>query len=1132
MAHPTAEARTRRSQALNYRVGSLRRSISPVSSTGSCHGTVVSESTTSEFFSGIEEDIANGDIWNSTGEFFFNPKNKDNNHINSANIRSTAKKHGRWEPRPYQPMAFSTSAIASAFPDFTSIGVDTNDEDNTTAGKSISLEISRGTKQRQYISNMASSRQSPCRQNPPTPNSNEQHNVTPNARHPASKPMSKTKLDSQEKNSPEQKDKITRSTVHKTINTTSHISHTSHSFNGDRRSQKALQPRIGDEMDNSIIAEEHTFTTTIASNSTKAAVNTLKCPSKTSLPPKSIRFLDSRRPILPEDKILSRKEGSANYIHEARHTATKEGHDNTPCRSSRLSVIQAQNSEPNTSTNPTQTGTSFVLPWNNNTQPTTTTRNQFPIFTAQGKVQSTRLPHEYVDSIDLPPEEEHIYDMIENMNKQNFKADDFTRYLQCKENKLGDGSFPNSVRKRSDSGLGDSSSDISGRDAQKLATNDTKHENLISDLQKKLEDANNSKNKIDIKYLQLQTRVKQHELRDKETLKKTESLQKEKIEMRSMIHRLETEIQRLRNENNLLRHNEEKLKQDILSLESKNLKFGTQSGQPISDDNYLQYSEIQSLKSQIEQLSTQEEALLSTNKELAARNWAQKGENQSLMEKIRMISVEKRQIEVDNDVLKKENKEIIAAKNEAGSEITKMEHERKQEKIDWATKSKAYEHQIGQLTTENAQLQSKLIRSEKCRKLLQVDTKRIMESTHEIETTRVTSTSKISSSRRDKTVTKTKTSTAMPKEKDLPTNEPQIPCSSGFQENNNNTTDFGLSDGSDNESTSSTLSTKNNPPEANNVEITFDKSYMSNFSDLLGHNFVKEVRITADNLEEMAKERRYQARQNEITDQLESEDTCQTRHSETSATSPSCAASMTTHRRHYSETQSQRHTRTFSEHNCSVHPQNLVRRHTLPANPKSKNYGTGFTDAPTSAKQDEKKESPVSSTSFQHIREKICTHQTSNCTICLRENLKRGIENAAKVTVHLKRPIPVSERTPAPEIFEDEPTIRPSVHPGQALAFVMKTIKDQLEHSMIRYQEANKAYINHDSSLGRKVRKGMINNIKSLVEEIEVRQDQIYYLHDVLEGLKHTKRDMTEDDLNFTLTNIDIAESTWHGFDK
>ncbi|KAF4625186.1 hypothetical protein G7Y89_g12981 [Cudoniella acicularis] len=162
------------------------------------------------------------------------------------------------------------------------------------------------------------------------------------------------------------------------------------------------------------------------------------------------------------------------------------------------------------------------------------------------------------------------------------------------------------------------------------------------------------------------------------------------------------------------------------------------------------------------------------------------------------------------------------------------------------------------------------------------------------------------------------------------------------------------------------------------------------------------------------------------------------------------------------------------------------------------------------------KERPSLSTQAREILHEVClhNHNSDNCTICYRI-LSAGDKASSRNTGHapyVRKPIPVSDRMPEPEPYEDEPTFRPATDPGLALATVIQSLKDEITHLKMKNTEIQEAYDKFDVSLGRRQRKVMEKSMEELRRTIGLKSDQLYDLYDVLEGQKMAGQEMRSED--------------------
>lgn len=168
-------------------------------------------------------------------------------------------------------------------------------------------------------------------------------------------------------------------------------------------------------------------------------------------------------------------------------------------------------------------------------------------------------------------------------------------------------------------------------------------------------------------------------------------------------------------------------------------------------------------------------------------------------------------------------------------------------------------------------------------------------------------------------------------------------------------------------------------------------------------------------------------------------------------------------------------------------------------------------------------EHPVLSTSARHVLDRLAKHDCHNCTVCTRvASFDDTKTSQTKQILRVNKLIPVSDRMPIPGPYEEEPTMRPAVAPGLALATVMKGLQDELAHLKIQQAHFQALYTQHDASLGKRKRQAYAATIRDLVKAIEKKADQVYALHDVLEGQKESGQIWTEEAVEITLQDCGI----------
>jgi hypothetical protein len=133
-------------------------------------------------------------------------------------------------------------------------------------------------------------------------------------------------------------------------------------------------------------------------------------------------------------------------------------------------------------------------------------------------------------------------------------------------------------------------------------------------------------------------------------------------------------------------------------------------------------------------------------------------------------------------------------------------------------------------------------------------------------------------------------------------------------------------------------------------------------------------------------------------------------------------------------------------------------------------------------------------------------HDNANCTVCRREGYTTATDD-----YRVPKLVKVSSRT-ADDV---DATLRPAQSPKQALALVVKGLKDERMHLHMELAVQRALLEHHDPSLGNRQRRELNASIQDLLRRIELKDTHIYNLYDVLEGQQ-------VDDL----TELDVEELT------
>ncbi|RBQ67014.1 hypothetical protein VDGD_01046 [Verticillium dahliae] len=177
---------------------------------------------------------------------------------------------------------------------------------------------------------------------------------------------------------------------------------------------------------------------------------------------------------------------------------------------------------------------------------------------------------------------------------------------------------------------------------------------------------------------------------------------------------------------------------------------------------------------------------------------------------------------------------------------------------------------------------------------------------------------------------------------------------------------------------------------------------------------------------------------------------------------------------------------------------------------------------------------PALSANARRVLDDLCEHKCKNCVVCSRITGHRGTVSLKEATegkkrIHVPKPIPATEQVQQLEGYAEEPTMRPSQHPGQALAMVIKGLKDEAEHLKMEFSRLQARYNDLNSALGRTARKDLASRMREMLKRLEVKNDQIYALYDVLEGQKQADQAMPEEELEmtiFSITGLSLREAS------
>lgn len=995
---------------------------------------------------------------------------------NLPELRDTAKKYARWQPKRQDSIVINTSAIGRAFPEFS----------ESFSDDSMEIELPRGnnSNHKHQSSNRfyhADYSGSPV----VTLGSHIQISTTPKKNDLRSSILQDALRNHARKEAPQstidsiQKENMPPS-AQRSLKGSPYTSHASRTVSGERRSLSELHAQVADDSESSLFIEQ---------------------PRITIFQPKTTRFSNktpnSSAPTQSKKQTSEALRSSTNPIPKVQQVPAK------PQAQSSTNLTTNSNT-----VNPTQH--SFLIPGMTETsgEGNGSLNHGVPIYTQDGRVQnrvsSLRTARNAsfgpVDGIEVPTDEEDLYLMIDVLRAQvnkleieNADAQNSIIALKRDRNQLTLEKEQLEAQNRADSALGDSGSD--GAYERK----DRAMELEISKLQADVISLQSQLTTSERKVSNLELRLKTNSAERDEAMAQNQALKNENASLKAQLSQAYTDN---KEHEGIYHKKESTLREQIqkLLLEHEENTYSFQRRESAlkdalrrQEDNTVTFQQQESrLQSRLRQ---QEEAIQNSKASSSALH---------------------NRIQRKDDIIR-ELQEATQQLQETARDIKTITITRTSRKSKGKARSDSRAKDLPTKVVEQAQQQMEAIRE---------------------VTTDIQSTQSRKQTRGPKPIIKIK-------------NDPIVVEEESFDHDST-----GVRSQSDH-------------------EASFD---VSNYSDEVGHGFMAGVRQSIRDMNTKKREI-----ENMVAEEGETQDeTFQTIQSGRSSHAPSMKAAsehqddkddtVNTVRSTYStrapatrngilknsgvtgqedltgrlsiksarSTKSNDRNDTTTRHRSNSHVEedqtvqsnaSHNRRYSESSvhNNRRKIEADEFTSAYLipdiiAASEKKGKEHPVLSANARRVLDGLCKHNCNNCTICSRM-VSFDTKDTTKNAISIEKPIPVSDRMPTPKPYEDEPTIRPSVEPGVALATVIKGLEDEIAHLKIRQSRVQNAYAGHDMSLGKRARTSLKVELEKLLVEIERKSDQLYALYDVLEGQKQAGQEMNiEDDEELPWEGIEESE--------
>ncbi|KAI1383878.1 uncharacterized protein F4822DRAFT_417904 [Hypoxylon trugodes] len=186
-------------------------------------------------------------------------------------------------------------------------------------------------------------------------------------------------------------------------------------------------------------------------------------------------------------------------------------------------------------------------------------------------------------------------------------------------------------------------------------------------------------------------------------------------------------------------------------------------------------------------------------------------------------------------------------------------------------------------------------------------------------------------------------------------------------------------------------------------------------------------------------------------------------------------------------------------------------------------------------KQNKKTSKAGLSKDAKRVLDDLChDHDCQDCVVCSRINSHRHEQcrpegSSSKKTVRVEIPKAPGHQTRAKGEYEEESTLRPSMDPLQAVAYVIKTLRDEEAHLMRALREKDDEYNSHDPSVHRRAWKQISKDIIRLTKARDLKREQIYFLYDTIHIHNRQRRDMTMEVADWTINTALSKDPTWNG---
>ncbi|KAK9479090.1 centrosome microtubule-binding domain of Cep57-domain-containing protein [Lipomyces japonicus] len=158
----------------------------------------------------------------------------------------------------------------------------------------------------------------------------------------------------------------------------------------------------------------------------------------------------------------------------------------------------------------------------------------------------------------------------------------------------------------------------------------------------------------------------------------------------------------------------------------------------------------------------------------------------------------------------------------------------------------------------------------------------------------------------------------------------------------------------------------------------------------------------------------------------------------------------------------------------------------------------------TKAKHANSEDTSRFNSKMQWTKDKLSEHDSNTCPVCFQHRTKSNTSDgyskyaASQPSRNQYFTAPIFKHEDG-STWEEDDTVRPSMHPEDSLVTIISQLKDVFYHLRTEYHDLTDKYNDLDPGYGIRKRKSIETRVRGLFEQLGIKADQIYALTDMLE---------------------------------